>query len=182
MDSERLSVVADSSTDAVAVVAGLYDAHVDLVFGYLARRVGYQLARDLVGETFRIALERYSTFDPSHGSHRSWLLGISTNLVRHHWRSEERRLRAFAREAHRAVATNDPLIVVDDHLDATNRLNRVIDAIGQLSPEDRDLLVLLVWEGYTRDEIAEVLGIPAGTVRSRLSRIRAELRAIEGVG
>ena len=139
MGSERLAIVADGPSDAVARVAAMYDDHVDLVFAYLARRVGAQLARDLTGEVFRIGLERISSFDPTLGSARSWLLGIATNEVRHHWRSEQRRLRALALVGRRDAADGDPLGGVDDHLDAMSRLDRVIDAIERLSPEDRDL-------------------------------------------
>ena len=179
MASERLAIVADGPSDAVARVAAMYDDHVDLVFAYLARRVGAQLARDLTGEVFRIGLERISSFDPTLGSARSWLLGIATNEVRHHWRSEQRRLRALTLAGRRDAADGDPLGGVDDHLDAMSRLDRVIDAIERLSPEDRDLLVLVAWEGCSSEQVSEVLLIPPGTVRSRLNRIRAMLRADE---
>lgn len=172
-------MVADGLSDAVARVAAMYDDHVDVVFAYLARRVGGQLARDLTGEVFRIGLERFSSFDPTRGSARSWLLGIATNQVRHHWRSEQRRLRAFTAVGRRDAAGDDSLGGVDDHLDAASRLDRVIDAIGRLSPEDRDLLVLVAWEGCSSEQVGEVLLIPPGTVRSRLSRIRTILRAGE---
>ncbi len=158
----------------------MYDDHVDLVFAYLARRVGAQLARDLTGEVFRIGLERLLQLRSDAGlgtimvaRHRP------TNEVRHHWRSEQRRLRALALVECRDAADGDPLGGVDDHLDATSRLDRVIDAIERLSPEDRDLLVLVAWEGCSSEQVSEVLLIPPGTVRSRLTRIRAMLRADE---
>jgi RNA polymerase sigma-70 factor (ECF subfamily) len=52
----------------------------------------------------------------------------------------------------------------------------VLAAVEQLEGEDRDLLFLVVWEQLSSAEVAVALGIPAGTVRSRLKRIRARLR------
>jgi DNA-directed RNA polymerase specialized sigma24 family protein len=55
-------------------------------------------------------------------------------------------------------------------------VQRLMDQVGQLAPEDRDLLVLIAWEGFSNRDAAAVLGIPAGTAGSRLHRIRAALR------
>lgn len=55
-------------------------------------------------------------------------------------------------------------------------MQRLIERIGHLAPDDRDLLVLIAWEGFSNQDAAAVLGIPAGTVGSRLHRIRAALR------
>ena len=90
--------------------------------------------------------------------------------------------RALALVGRRDAAVGDPLGGVDDHLDAMSRLDQVIDAIERLSPEGRDLLVLVAWEGCSSEQASEVLLIPPGTVRSRLNRIRAMLRAEERAG
>src|SRR5262245_5262828 len=82
-----------------AVVAAWFDLHVDAVYRYVARRVGAHTARDVVADTFRVALEHFGEYDPSRGSERSWLFGIATNLVRRHWRTEERRLRTHSTAA-----------------------------------------------------------------------------------
>jgi len=66
-------------------------------------------------------------------------------------------------------------------LDARRRLDRLIDAVCRLSVEDRDLLVLVAWEGLSATEVSAVLGIPKGTVRSRLSRVRSQLRTLEAL-
>jgi RNA polymerase sigma factor (sigma-70 family) len=162
-----------------AVVAGWFDLHVDAVHRYVARRVGSHTARDVVADTFRVALERIAEYDPARGSERSWLFGIATNLVRRHWRTEERRLRAHAAAAGARTVLGDPLLAVEDAFDARRRLERLIDAVCRLPVEDRDLLVLVAWEGLSATEVSAVLGIPKGTVRSRLSRVRNQLRTLE---
>ena len=161
------------------VVAAWFDEHVDAVHRYVARRVGEHVARDVVADTFRIALEHVHEYDERRGSERSWLFGIATNLVRRHWRSEERRLRAHAASAGRGAVHGDPLLAVEDGVDARRRLERLVDAVCELSPPDRDVLVLVAWEGLATNEVAAILAIPPGTVRSRLHRVRETLRRYE---
>lgn len=164
-----------------SIVAGWFDSHVDAVFAYLARRVGPDLARDLVAEVFRLALEHFDDYEAGSGGERGWLFGIGTNLVRRHWRNEERRLRALERSARLLVPVSDPLSGIDDRVDAAAAAGRVVRAVRSLPPEDRDLVVLVAWERRPHAEVGAVLGIPTGTVASRLSRIRARLRAEGGL-
>jgi len=164
-----------------AVVAGWFDEHVDTIHRYAARRVGEHAGWDVTAETFRIALERFGQFDGRRGGERAWLYGIASNILRRHWRSEERRLRARARDAGALVMPGDPLLDVDARLDAQRDIERVVAAIDALADDDRELLILVAWERVTSAEAARALGIPAGTVRSRLNRIRTHLRHQQGV-
>lgn len=156
-------------------VADWFDEHAAGLAAYAARRVGADLARDIVADTFRVALEQYERFDPRHGEARAWLFGIATNLIRRHWRTEERCLRTQARALDGRGTPLDPLLRTVEQLDAGRRYQQVVSAVALLPADDRDLLVLVAWEQMTSRQAAAVLGIPPGTVRSRLSRIRAEL-------
>ena len=164
------------------VVAGWFDQHARPLAMYASRRVGRDLARDIVADTFRVACEQFSQYDASRGGERAWLFGIATNLVRRHWRTEERRLRTQARATKLDSGPVDSLLRVDDRLDALIRYERVVDAVATLAPEDRDLLILIAWEDMSNREAADVLGIPAGTARSRLKRIRTHLAQIVNEG
>lgn len=166
----------------VDVVAGWFDRHAASIGRYASRRVGPGLARDIVSDTFRVACERFDEFDATRGGERPWLFGIATNLIRRHWRTEERRLRIQAHAVRIEGQPVDPLLRVDDRLDASARYDRVVDAVATLDPQDRDLLVLIAWEEMTSREAAEVIGIPSGTVRSRLNRIRTHLAQIVNEG
>jgi RNA polymerase sigma factor (sigma-70 family) len=157
-------------------VAALFDAHADALFRYIARRVGPSVAEDVVSDAFAIALDRYDLFQPERGTDRGWLFGIANNLLRHHWRSEERRLRAAARHEHHGNVSADPLVAVDGQIDAEAEVSRLIERVEELDPDDRDLLVMYAWEQLPYADIAGALGVPVGTVRSRLSRLRTKLR------
>lgn len=142
----------------------LFEDEFGAVFGYLARRVGRELARDLAAETFTAAFAGRRRFDPSRGTPRGWLFGIATNLLRRHHRDEERRLRALARLDGRRDVSSAP------------EEPRLAAALAALDAKERDVLLLHVWADLGYDELARTLGIPVGTVRSRLHRARARLR------
>src|SRR2546423_8475157 len=87
---ERRSMRADAFEE-------LFELHFDAVYGYLARRVGPDLGGELASETFVRAFAARKRYDAARGEVRPWLLGIAHNLLRRHYRDEERRLRALAR-------------------------------------------------------------------------------------
>ncbi len=156
--------------------ARLFDEHVDAVYGYVARRLGRDIAADVVGDVFEIALSQADRYEAARGSERAWLFGIATNLMRRHWRTEQRRFRANLKLANRPVVRGDALLDVAERIDASTDAERVMTAVADLAPEDRDLLLLVAWESVPYKLCAEILGVPVGTVRSRLHRIRRELR------
>jgi RNA polymerase sigma-70 factor (ECF subfamily) len=133
---------------------------------YLARRVGAAAADELAAETFTVALRRWDRLDPERPV-RPWLYGIAANLMRHHWRKERRMLRAYARTG------VDPVSAEDEPAGDTRELAA---ALAELRRDEREILLLHAWAELTDTEIAAALDLPAGTVKSRLSRTREKLR------
>jgi len=154
-----------------------FDLHVDSIQQYAARRVGADLAQDVVADTFRVAIEKVDSFDARRGDARAWLFGIATNLIRRHWRTEQRRLSAYTRTLEQRTPAIDLLDVADGRIDASREMSTLLEAVAALDPGDVDVLVLTAWEGMTSTEIAAVLDIAPGTVRSRMNRVRHRLRA-----
>lgn len=142
---------------------GLFELHFDAVYGYIARRVGPDLGRDLAAETFAQAFAGRRRFDPRRGELRPWLFGFAQNLLRRHYRDEERRLDALARVdlPSENVPPEEP---------------RLASALALLTAEERDVLLLYARAELSYAEIADALGVPVGTVRSRLHRARSRLR------
>ena len=140
---------------------------------YLARRVGFSAADELAAETFTVAFRSWEKLDPARPV-RPWLYGIAANVMRHHWRKERRMLRAYARTG------VDPVSAEDEPAEDTREL---ASALAELRHDEREILLLHAWAELTDREIAAALGIPAGTVKSRLSRTREKLRnRLESVG
>jgi RNA polymerase sigma factor (sigma-70 family) len=157
--------------------AALYDRHAALLFRFLIRRAGRDTADELLGETFRVAFERRSSFDPSYSTARPWLYGIASNLLARHRRSEGRRLAATAR-LFTQRDPEPPADVVASNVDARRLFPRVLDAVAALPGGERDALLLFAWEELSYDEIAVALTVPVGTVRSRLNRARKRIREL----
>ena len=167
------------SGDPAAVFAVLFDAHAPGLHRYLHRRVG-AVADDLVAETFLAGLAGREGYDPVKADPRAWLYGIATNLLRRHFRQELRGLAATAKAAAAVTETgDDPAAAVPERVDAQVLVGRLAAGIAGLTQDDRDVLLLTAWAGLDSNEIAQALGIPVGTVRSRLHRVRRQLRTHE---
>jgi RNA polymerase sigma factor (sigma-70 family) len=149
--------------------------HFPPVYRFISRRVGPAIAEDLAAETFATAYRRRALFEPARGSLRSWLYGIATNLVRNHWRAEQHLLALDARLVPE-IDPPDSSDAADQRVTAALLAPRLAAALGLLTREQRDVLLLHAWAELSHEEIAAALGIGPGTARSRLSRARASLR------
>lgn len=154
---------------------GLFDRHYATIHGYLRRRLGPELADELAAETFIRAFQDRRRYDPERGAVRLWLFGIATNLLRRHHRSEHRRLAAYARSPIED-RQEDQTAAVDSRVAAQALGGGLAKALAAMRDQDRDVLVLIAWADLTYAETATALGIPIGTVRSRLARARREVR------
>lgn len=157
--------------------AVLFDRYFTQLHMYVTRRLGGAAGDDVAAETFLVAFRERSRFNPARGSVRAWLYGIATNLIRGHRRAEERSYRANARAAAEPVYTVDEERA-DARIAAAAARDALVAALADLSPGDRDALLLVVWGELSHEETAEALGIPVGTVGSRMHRARRRLRAV----
>jgi len=159
----------------------LFDRHFVAIHAFVARRLGRNLADDLAAETFLVAFDGRIGYDKSRPGAAPWLYGIASNLVARHKRAEERRYRAIARsasESHAPAAVPD----IDSRLDAAARRGALAEALAGLAERDRSVLLLVAWADLSCDEVAQALGIPPGTARSRLHRSRKRLKAVLHTG
>ncbi|MBV9952757.1 MAG: sigma-70 family RNA polymerase sigma factor [Acidimicrobiia bacterium] len=168
-----------ASIDRPVEFGAIFDRHASALRRYLVRRLGPAESDDVFGEVFRIAFERRSSYDLSRASARPWLYGIATNLVARHRRREARRIRAVARLAGTRVIVDDHAEAVSGELDARERWARLAEEVTSLPAAELDALVLHVWEGLSYEDVAVAVGVPVGTVRSRLNRARRRLRELE---
>ncbi len=152
--------------------ADLLDRYRAPLFAFLSRRCGDSAsAEDLFQETWLRVVRRRASFDPAR-RFSTWLFQIANNLCRdlHRRRGTERR----AREAMRDAARSEPLRApaLDARLDARERLARLPDPL-------RAVIVLRYYQRMQEREIAEVLGIRPGTVKSRLHSALKKLRGLD---
>ena len=168
--------IIDRSRHEPDAFAAIFDRHAPHIRRYLARRLGAQVADDLVAETFLTAFDKRQRYDRSRPDARPWLYGIATNLVAQHRRQEARRYRTAPADT--ADLDHADRVAAEVTAHATRSL--LTGALVGLSSEDRDVLLLVAWEQLSYEEVAAALTIPIGTVRSRLHRARRKVREALG--
>ncbi|MGN9843793.1 RNA polymerase sigma factor [Nonomuraea sp. H19] len=174
-DSELVS----ASWTEPEVFAELFDRYSAMLYRYVSKRLGPEPAEDLVGETFLVAFSRRKSYDLAYPDARPWLFGILTKLISRHHRKEAARYRALLR----APVESDiesPADRVASGVTAQAVRVELAGALAALPAKDRDVLLLIAWGDLTYEEVAQALGIPIGTVRSRLNRGRRKVRAALG--
>ncbi len=157
----------------------VFDRYFAEIHGYAAKRVGRDAADDIAAETFLTAFRVRGRFDPSRGTVRAWLYGIATNNLSVYRRREVRAYRAMSRTGLSEPEEGHADRVVDQV--AAGSLRRMLaGALADLSRGEREVLLLVALGGLSNTDVAAALGIPYGTVASRLSRARTKLRVIAG--
>jgi RNA polymerase sigma factor (sigma-70 family) len=176
---------AEHETDAAVIgrsrhepeaFALLYDRHAAALHRYVARRLGDGAADDVVAECFLAAFGRRDRYDLGRADARPWLYGIAANVIGKHRRAEVRLLRALARTGADPVAECHA-DRVDSQVAAAALHRRLAAVLAGLAAGDREVLLLIAWADLSYAEVAQALKIPVGTVRSRLSRARRQVRA-----
>lgn len=158
----------------------LFDEHATAVYNHAFRLTGnWSSAEDVMALTFLEAWRLRDKVLLDGGSLRPWLLGIATNTARNAQRARRRYEAALGR-----LPPPDPVPdfaqELADRIDDARTLEAVGAAISRLRPAEREVVALCVWSGLDYAGAAEALGIPIGTVRSRLARARKKLAKAAG--
>jgi RNA polymerase sigma factor (sigma-70 family) len=154
----------------------LFERHSNAVYNHCFRRTGsWSVAEDLTSVVFLEAWRKRRAVQLTGESVLPWLLAVANNATRNAERSRRRHQRLLARVA-------PPPPVPDFAEDAAQRADEeramrlILDELRDLGEPEREVLALVDWAGLSYAETAAALGIPAGTVRSRLARARQQLR------
>jgi RNA polymerase sigma factor (sigma-70 family) len=170
-DEALLALVARGDDSALAE---LYDRFGGVAYGLAYRIVrDAVLTQDAVQEAFLAAWRTAVSFDPARGSASTWLLTLVHRRAVDLVRREDRR---------RGVSIDDLPVPAGDATDETAEVRerrRVVQAaLAELPPEQRQALELAYYGGLTQSELAERLGVPLGTVKSRMFAALAKLREL----
>jgi RNA polymerase sigma-70 factor (ECF subfamily) len=144
-----------------------FDQHKDAVYRFAWRMSGSATAADDITQDAFVGLLRYpNRFDPARGTLRAFLLGIARNLALKHWRKE-----------HRFEPLDDEAMVAAPlDLERGDVGDTVGRAVRALAPLQREVVILVEYEGLTLAEVAHAVDADVGTVKSRLHRARENLR------
>jgi RNA polymerase sigma factor (sigma-70 family) len=169
-DAEIVARLATGDLDALGM---LYDRHAHDVRRFVHRLgVAPHDVDDLTQGVFLEAVRAAARFD-GRPSARGWLLGVAAIMVRRHRRSVGRRVRQLATWVTRPQSAP---VTPAETLDAAGTHERLARALENLSPQKREVFLLVVAEGLSADQVASALGIPVATVWTRLHYARTEIR------
>lgn len=168
----RRATRSDARGGDVARVADLVRREGDALLAYFARRVQpREDAADLLSETFTVAWRRARDLPEGEEASRMWLYGVARKVLATHRRGQGRRT-ALTGQLRAELAPS----AQDAHHGVSADAQHAADLVRQLPTPDREIFMLLHWDGFTLTEIGQLLGMPAGTVRSRYARARAALK------
>lgn len=163
-DEDLLSLVEQRDPDAFAA---LYDRHSRAAYSLAYRMMGErQAAEDLVQDAFLKVWRSAGSYRAERGSVRTWILSILHNRGIDQLRTQASRLRTRERLEASAEKTQ-PSEAFSEALRSSQR-EQVREAMNTLPPEQLKILELAYFSGYTHTEIAELLGLPLGTVKGRM--------------
>ena len=175
-DDVLWSRVRQGDADALAA---LFRRHADVIDNYCFRRLGdWGAAEDMVSIVF-LEVWRRRDANVRPGKVLPWFYGIATNVVRNRRRSEQRYAAVLRRLPPDGPAP-DPADDVVARVNDERQMKRLLARVSELPQREQDVLALCVWSEISYEDAASALGLPVGTVRSRLSRARSRLRELDG--
>jgi RNA polymerase sigma-70 factor (ECF subfamily) len=171
-DSALLVTIAQGDLGALGI---LYDRHARAVWRSVHRVTsGASDVDDIVHATFLLVPKIAGGFD-GRPSARSWLVGIATRVALRRTRALSRFARVLGRFVH--LSRDADRVDPEAHAAGRERLAVLEAAVKKLSPAKRAVFILVEMEGLTPDEVAQALGVPVPTVRTRLFHDKRALRA-----
>lgn len=175
-DEALLALVARGEEEALSII---YDRYASAVLG-LSTRMGFDASaqEDCVQEVFVRIWKRAVSFDPKRSTGRSWILAVAHHYCVDRVRREASRPKAL--EPIQDEDSDEAFDIAGPGLDEEGALNRVrlAKALKGLNPDERSIIEALHYKGYTYPEAAQVLGMPLGTLKAKLSKAMGKLREV----
>lgn len=157
----------------------LFERHAGRIYNYCFRRTAdWALAEDLTAATFLIAWRSRGRESLQAETALPLLYGIATNVLRNQRRSLRRGRDAFARLPLPRVEEPDFAEETATRVDDRAAMRELLRLFARLPRREQDVIALCEWSGLSYEETASALGVPIGTVRSRLARGRRRLREL----
>jgi RNA polymerase sigma-70 factor, ECF subfamily len=155
----------------------IYDSHADKIYRFIYyKTLQRELAEDLTSNTFLNALEHIDQYDARRGSITVWLYKIARNLVIDHYR--KKRNTVDIDDVWDLASGED----VEKGVLATMQIAELKTALGKLPAEQRDIVILRIWEDLPYKEIAEIVDKTESACKMMFSRVIARLRNELAVG
>ncbi|MGE5392689.1 MAG: RNA polymerase sigma factor [Candidatus Saccharibacteria bacterium] len=176
MDNKETQYIRSCQRGELENFAGLYDLYVKKIYSFIYYRTHHtETAEDLTSLTFTKALEHIGSFKSSKGTFSSWLYQIARNTITDHYR--QRRPTSDIEDAWDLSSDTD----IERDVDLRAKLAQVNRYLQGLPAQQRDIVLMRVWDGLSHREIAEILGISEANSKVIYSRTLAKLNQAVGV-
>jgi len=167
----ELGLIAQTQEGNSEAFGALYDAYVKKIYNFIYYKAWHQeTAEDLTSQTFFKALNKIKKFNPKKGSFSSWLYKIARNNISDHFRSLKP-----TTDIEDAWDLKDQTDILTD-TDTRLKLEKLREGLSILSNEQREIVILRVWEDLSHKEIAEIMQKNESTVKVAYSRAVGKLK------
>lgn len=175
MENHELKLISLCQRGKLENFSGLYDLYIRKIFNFIYYRTHHkQTAEDLTSLTFTKALQHINDFRSDKGSFASWLYQIARNTVTDHFR--QARPTSDIEDAWGLSSKDD----IERDVDTRQKLDQVNKYLKGLPAQQRDIVIMRVWDGLSHREIAEIMGITEANSKVIYSRTLAKLNQAVG--
>jgi len=171
MAINELQIIQACQTGNLDRFAEIYDVYIKKIYSFIYYRTGHkQIAEDITSTVFIKSMEKINTFDPQQGKFSSWLYRIARNSVIDHYRTKK------------DIANIDDIWDLgqshnfNDKFDANLKLEEIRKYMQKFSKEQREIIIMRVWDELSYKEIAEITGKSEGALKMIVSRVLGKVR------
>lgn len=170
MDKNIISIIENCQNGRKDDFAYIYDTFVEKIYKFIYYKTGHkETAEDLTSQTFFKALDKIDTFRIN-DNFSAWIYCIARNLVIDHYRTKKNDNNI---DDMWDLSSDDDMEL---DIDNKNKILAVKDYLKNLEKEQREIVIMRVWEGLSYKEIAEIIGKSEGSIKMSFSRTIKKLR------
>lgn len=162
---DDLQLVQAAQAGRSEAMAELYDSYAAAIYKFIFYKTMHkETAEDLTSKVFFKVLEKISSFNSEKSSFRTWLYTVARNTVIDHYRTQKKNKNI---EDVWDLSSKEE---VDEIVENRLQLEKVQEALKDLKPEQREIVLLRIWQGMTYQEIAEAIGSTEGACKMKYTR------------
>ncbi len=172
MDPQEQALIASAKEGNAQAFGELYDRYIKSIYDFIYYKTWHkETAEDLTSQTFFKALRQLASYAPKKAEFSTWLYSIARNTVIDHYRTN--RPQDPIEDALALSSQGE----TDIRLDARLKLEKVKEALARLTPMQREIILLRVWQEKSHEEIAAITGKTESAVKMAYSRAIKQLRS-----
>lgn len=169
--NEEQNLIKICQNGDLSAFSGLYSLYLDKIYRFIYYRIGHkETTEDITSQVFLKALKNIALSDFSNNNFSAWVYKIAYNLIVDYYRSNKKTIEI---EKVFDLSTNLDLL---DELDKSKKVKIIKDSLTYLSPKQKDVLIMRVWDELTYKEISEINGESEASCKVAFSRALVKIK------